>query len=1123
MNQTVEKSMRILAGLILLAAISFFSSSLQAQELRGKITGRVMDPNGAAVAGATVKVTDVARSTTTTFTTNADGLFDALYLLPGTYQVVVEASGFKKSLQDKVQVEINQTRHLDISLDVGTPQETVTVTAEAATLNASDANLGQTIDRKRVDEWPSIHGDPYTLIGLSPGVTYTGSSRLDRPFEPTHITGYAMNGARGIRSDLLIDGAPSTATANANEVIASYVPPTDITQEFKVQTTTYDAQFGNTEGGVTSIAIKSGTNQLHGTAYYWIEPGGWAANDFFGNSRGQGRPFTFSNRPGFSVSGPVLIPKLYNGKNKTFFLFSYEGIRDSRPRFDANNVWVPTAALASGDFSAYTSKVKIYDPLTGTYNTTTGAVTNRTAFTNNIIPANRINPVAKAVLPFLGSPKVAAATGFLVNGNIFDSTLAERTRKYDNFTIKIDQNFTDKDRFFWRYSWYNRDSSYNNYTGTDYIGDRFGFISKQTALDGVHTFNANTVLNLRYGYNRFIRLTDAPEGQAGFDLTALGFPASYNSLIPENIRRFPRFDFSCSSSCTGTPLGNGHTNENRLVDSHFVTAILNRIQGKHSLKFGGEMRIYREDDNFRSNNQTGQFSFDNTYTRIGSASAADVEGLGAFAAFLLGYPTTTQLVRAADYSEYSKTYGFFANDDIRLSKRLTFGLGLRWEFETPLTERQNKSVSGFDLAYTQPLEATARANYAALSDTILKTTLGLTDITAKGGLLFANKDTGRGLYNTPKNGLLPRASVAYQWNAKTVFRGGFGLYQGFLGERRGDVIQSGYSQTTTVPVTTGPNGGPLPVLLSTAFSNISIIEPTGNSLCRQTAVGQSISFFNQSPKVSKQARFSFGVQRQLWGGWVLDAEYVGDRGYNIEITQNINALPNKYLNTDRSRTAAMQTNNLNLGGSYKNPFSAKPNGRQCVSGALFPNAGGTTTRRQLLLPFPEFGTINTTNNDGKSWYNSAQFTLSKRFSKGYDLQFSYTRSKWLEAVEYLNPADPKPNRAIAAQDAPKRFSMSGFYEFPVGNGKQLVSPAGRFADAIVGGWQIEGTYTFQSGFPLRFANDAFYLGTKISLPKGQESLSRWFNTDAFVSVLGATAPSCGAFPAGSTNCASPAD
>jgi hypothetical protein len=220
-----------------------------------------------------------------------------------------------------------------------------------------------------VDELPSVHGDPYALIALTPEATYTGQTRLDRPFEPTHIVGYAMAGTRGNRSDLLIDGAPSTATANGNEVIASYVPPTDITQEFKVQTATYDAQFGNTEGGVTSIAIKSGTNNLHGTAYIWTEPGGMAANDFFGNARGQARPFTYSNRPGFSVNGPVYLPRIYDGRNKTFFLFSYEGIRDSRPRFDATNIWVPTDALKNGDFSAYRSNINIYDPLTALFQT----------------------------------------------------------------------------------------------------------------------------------------------------------------------------------------------------------------------------------------------------------------------------------------------------------------------------------------------------------------------------------------------------------------------------------------------------------------------------------------------------------------------------------------------------------------------------------------------------------------------------------------------------------------------------------------------------------------------------------------------------------------------------------
>jgi Carboxypeptidase regulatory-like domain len=1098
-----SKSASAFCAIAFVLTILFLPMSLHGQELRGKITGRVLDQNGGGVPGASVKVTDVARNTTVNLTTNSEGLFDAPYLQPGNYQVLVEASGFKRSLQDKVVVVINETRSLDITLDVGLPQETVTVTAEAANLNNADGNLGLTVDRKRVDELPSVHGDPYALINLTPGVAYTGSSRLDRPFEPTHIANYAMAGARGIRSDLLIDGAPSTATANANEVIASYVPTTDTTQEFKVQTATYDAQFGNTEGGVTSIVTKGGTNQFHGTAYYWIEPGGMAANDYFGNANRQGRPFTYSNRPGFSVGGPIWIPKVYNGKEKSFFFFSYESIDDSRPRFDANNVWVPSAALKNGDFSAYINNVKIYDPLTGTF--AGGAVTNRTAFTNNIIPANRINPVAKAVLTYLGSPKQASPSGLLIN-NIRDSTLAEVLNPpYRNYTIRLDHSVTANDKMFGRYSWYNRQSSYNNYTNSIYVGDRFRFFSKQAVVDEVHTFNATTVLNLRYGFNRFIRASDAPEGQYGLDLTTLGFPASYNNAIGEGVRRFPRFDFTCQG-CTGTPLSNAHTNEFRPVSSHFVTAVVNRSQGIHSFRFGAEMRIYREDDSFKSNQQSGQFVFDNTYTRIGSATSNDVEGLQAFAAFLLGYPSTMTIVRASDYSEYSKTWGFFAQDDLRLSRKLTLNLGLRWEFESALKERQNKSISGFDLAYTQPFEAQAQTNFALIpANDILRTTYGLNSISTKGGLLFAGKDTGSALYHTPKSGFLPRAGFAYQWDDKTVIRGGFGLYQGFLGERRGDVIQPGYTQTTTQTLTTGPNGASLPFLISNPFPS-GITEPSGNALGKQTALGQTISFFNQNPKVAKQLRWSIGVQRELPGGWVVEAVYVGDRGYDIEMARNINALPNQYLNTDNNRTTAQTTNNSNLNATVRNPFCTTTSGSTCASGALFTGAGGTISRRQLLLPFPHFGTITTTNNDGSTIYHSGQFSVTKRFSKGYGLQTSYTWSKWLQATEYLNAGDAKPTKMISDQDVPNRFSMSGFYELPFGKRQPFASHANRWVDAIVGGWQIEGTYTYQSGFPIAFGSynagngtttgDLFYAGGQIAVD--HQTVARWFNPAAFV-------------------------
>ena len=288
----IVRARRIFAIIIYVALLALPAISPRAQETRGTIRGKALDTNGAVVPGASVKVTDVARGTTATLTSNDDGLFQAPYLLPGTYQVIIEATGFKRHVQDSVLLQINETRDIDVILEVGGTQETVTVTAETLALNKSDASLGQTVDNKRVEELPLVHGDPYVLMGLSPGVAHTGSQRLDRPFEPTHIVGYAIDGTRGNRSDLTIDGAPSTATADGNQVIATYVPPTDIIQEFKVQTATFDAQFGNTEGGVTSISIKSGTNALHGSAYYWAEPGTWAANDAFGKARGQARPDT---------------------------------------------------------------------------------------------------------------------------------------------------------------------------------------------------------------------------------------------------------------------------------------------------------------------------------------------------------------------------------------------------------------------------------------------------------------------------------------------------------------------------------------------------------------------------------------------------------------------------------------------------------------------------------------------------------------------------------------------------------------------------------------------------------------------------------------------------------------
>ncbi|MBN2370968.1 MAG: TonB-dependent receptor [Vicinamibacteria bacterium] len=1057
------------------AVLMSIAQIVAAQEARGRITGRVLDPSKSAVPAASVKVTDVARGTTVSLTTNDQGLFQANYLLIGTYQVVVEIAGFKKHVTSEVVIGLNETRDLTIELEVGGVEETINVTSESLT-NTSDANMGLSVDTRRLAELPLIHGDPYKITGLAPGLAHSGAQRLDRPYEPTHIIGYAMAGARSNRNDLLIDGISSTSTANANEIIASYVPISDLVQEFKVQTATFDAQFGNTEGGVTSIGIKTGTNKLHGSAYYWTQPTGWGANDAFGKARGQERVEFSSERPGFTLTGPVV-------KDKTFFTIGWERIDDKRPRFDATTAWVPTEALRNGDFSAFSDKITIYDPLTRRETEPGSGQYTSDPFPGNVIPADRINPVAKGILSYIALPKSSGLVG-----NVYDSTLKEQAL-YNNATFRIDQHFSARNRMFVRGSHYKRDSTYNDYYGNDVTTSNFQFISYQAVIDDVHMISPTTVLNVRYGYNRFERNNgQMPDYGSDFDLTSLGFPAEYHNIVPPADRRFPRLDMP------GTMVDIAFGADFRPTTTHTFAAVLNKSLARHAVKAGVEMRIYREDSRPTGNATSGFYTFNNTYTRQRSSGSTDedYEGLQGYASFLLGLPATSRIDRLVDYSEFSKTWGFFIHDDWRVNNKLTLNLGLRYEVETPLTERQNKSVSGFDYEYVQPIQAAAQAKYATLNDPSLKA--AVPQLNVKGGLMYAGVDTGKTLYNAPKDSILPRFGFAYQVDRKTIIRGGVGLFAGFLGQRRGDVITTGYSQTTNAGTTTNANGAPIAEDIRTALLNTTILEPKGNSNGRQSNLGQTISFFNQDPQVSKNLRFQISIQRELANGLLVEAAYVGNRGYDIEITRNINALPIQYLNTDNSRTDAMNANNTWLTATVTNPLAG------LLPGSTYNNA--TIARDRLLRPYPAYGNINTTNNDGKSWYDSAQLSVRKRFSKGNTVGIAYTYSKFEEATIYLNDADPDPCRQPSDLDVTHRVAVSAIVELPFGKGRKILSNASGIANAIVGGWQVQGVYTYQTGFPVRFANDAFWDGSSIAID--DPTPAKWFNTDAFTSRLNDT-------------------
>ncbi len=1064
---------RLLCAFALLAAAGLGPAA--AQEARGVITGTVVDASEGALPGATVTVTNVAMGTDVVVATNDAGVFNAPYLLPGTYRVTVDMPGFKRHVREGLELRVADRLQLALALEIGDASEEITVAADTPLLATTNASLGQVVDTRRIAELPTPHGDPFALMGLAGGVSFRGSPRLDRPFEPTHIVGYAMAGTRSNRSDITIDGVPSTSTANAGEVIASFVPPQDLVAEFKVQTATFDAASGNTEGGVTNLSLKAGTNDLRGTAYFVKIPEKLFANDFFANANDIPLPEFAYNRWGGTAGGPVVLPGLYDGRGRTFFMYGHEGIDEARPRNNGVPT-VPTERMRAGDFSellALGPQYQIYNPFTR--RAIGGGRYEADPFPGNVIPPELINPVARRILDYVALPRTA---GNPDGTNNFQRPDLKESTAYASHTIRVDHVLSQAQRLFGRVSWYDRDSDYNNYFDNLATGDHFAFYSRQAALDHVITLNDSTVLNVRYGYDRFIRSTNANPESHGFDLTSLGFPAWYNDAIPADIRRFPRIGIT---GYQGTAVGG----EFRRTQTHAVNATLNRTAGAHALRTGVEMRRYGEDNHFYGNNLTGQFDFTANWTRGPFDNSPTAPGsIGqSFAAFLLGLPSGGLVGRAAAYDEHSTTWGFYVQDDWRVTPQLTVNLGVRYEVERALTEAQNRSVSGFDFGAVQPIEAAARTRYAA--SPTAEVPVDAFDV--RGGLQFAGVDgQPSALYRTPRNNVMPRVGFAYQVTPRMVVRGGYGMYYGFLGQRRGDVIQSGFSANTNLVPTL--DNVTFIETLSNPFVN-GIQEPLGASQGIETFLGQSVTFFNQNPKSPRMQRWQIGVQRELPGGWVVEAAYVGNRGSQIETARNLNATPLEYLSTSPTRDQA--TINY-LSANVPNPFFGL-----MPTTAIAALRGSVIARERLLRPYPHFDAVNTTTNEGRSWYHALQLDLQRRFSRGFTFGVNYTLSRYEQATEFLNAADPEPTRVISDQDTPHRLSMSGIVELPFGEGRRFGSDVPRAVSVLISGWQVSGIYSLQSGSPIGFGNVLFTGNLDdIALPAGQQTVDRWFNTDA---------------------------
>jgi hypothetical protein len=1052
---------------------------LLAQESRATLIGRVTDASGAVVAGAAVRVTNTATNVSAAAVTNDAGNYEAPYLLPGTYRVTVELAGFKKSVRDSIELRVSDRMTLDFSLEVGDVTDAITVTGETPLLESATASIGIVMDERRVAELPVVGGNAFYLARLSPGVLSSGGRSAGNPMDAGAATGVIVNGTRGGSSEVTVDGAPNMTNRNA-----VFSPPQDLVQEFKIHTATYDASIGHAAGALTNVSMKSGTNAMHGTAYLFDSrwrgvP--WFTNRFLGDprnvltpeERAAQIPSWLHRRFGGTMSGPVRLPKLYDGRNRTFWTFGFENLDISRNL--AFTGTVPTAAQKRGDFSELLrqgSRYQIYDPFTTV--PAPNARFQRQPLAGNIVPASLISPIAQKILSYYPEPnQPGTADG---RNNFF------RTRNIyrENYTLtsRVDHNFSEANRFFVRWNKNQHDNRTDTLPGITNIDllDRTGW---GLVLDDVHVFNPGLLLNLRYGLTYQSDLTR--RGSQGFDLLSLGLPQRLvddinSKLNPEGIA-FP--NITIDGAYTALGINGGNT-----TATYYQTTggALTHIRGSHSTKYGAEIRVMRE-TGYNFANVAPQLVFNGVYTRgpLDNAAGAPIgQGL---ASLLFGIPSGGTINNNASRAEQSTYTSFFIQDDWRLTSRLTLNLGLRWEYEGPITERFDRSVRSFDFDAASPIAARALANYAASPIPEVPAS----QFRTLGGLTFAGAGgEPRGLWRGDRNNFAPRIGLAYQVTPKTVVRAGYGIFYDVVGVDRSGVNQGGFNQPTSL-IPTLDNGQTFIATLSNPFPN-GIDSALGASGGLGTFLGRGISFFHRDQLNPYMQRWSFSVQRELPGRMVADVSYVGNRGTHLPVNHELNAIPAQHLSTLPTRDQPVIDF---LSAQVANPFFGMP---EFAGTGL---SGQRVSRSQLLRPYPHFTSVTVDLPVGISWYHSMQVAVEKRLTSGLTFQSSWTYSKFMERIELVNESDPRPAELISPQDYTHRFVLSGIYELPIGRGKPLFSGMRGVAQAAFGGWQLQGWYEGQSGDVLGFGNAIFTGDLKsIPLPVDERRAERWFNVDA---------------------------
>ena len=1025
---------------LLIGCLLLLSQGALAQEFRATISGTITDPSGAVVPAAQVQVQETGTGTISRTTSNGAGEYVVPFLLPGDYSITVKAAGFQALKRSGIVLQAQEHPIINLQLTVGSASQTVTVTTQAPLLNQDNASIGDVISTSSVADLPLNGRAPAMLAELSVGVMTEAAPEQSHPFDNNNMNSFSIGGTPLQASEVLLDGSPDETMLGA----LAFSPTQDSVQEVSVQPFATDASFGHTIGGVISQITKSGTNSLHGTAYEFGQISGIDANTYFNKRTGAQTPVFHFNQFGLSVGGPVWIPKVINGKNKLFFFFAWEGLKDKTPATATTTI--PTAAEEAGDFSALLAlstaspnPYQIYEPMTGTYSG--GATSNRTPVPNNCLgpaataysssdcPTNAgltINPIASSYLAlFPKTPNNTANQGADGLDNYLSN--APSVDDYNEEFGRMDYNLSSSDHMFFDYrhnyrSQIKQDYFGNNTNGSTLIRQNWG-----STFDNVYTLNPTTVLDLRLNWTFFYEAHDSPA--SAYSPTKLGFPSSLESASP--YVEMPVIKFNSSSyqdfNNTASPSYDPTT-------SYQVFGDVVKLLGKHTLKIGFDGRQYRmrirNFDNGAS--PSGSFTFGNSWVTQGTGKANQTFG-GDLASFLLGLANTGgdgfDLQAEGDYRAYY--FGGFAQDDWRVNPRLVLNLGVRYDVDTPFGEKFGRTVSGFNPSATSTASGAAYnpADFVTLTKYGNVTyALNQAGFNAAGGLTFPSSSWGAPYKIQNSLGFLsPRIGFSYNppWlKDRMVVRGGFGIFvepqtlsnlnaAGTVSSNA-QSFQSGFSASTTYTSSvdsyyndcangsaggaTCSDTGDSAFVLNNPFPG-GIVQPAGSSAGASTFLGESISFFAPVQHDAYSERWNLGVQHTITPNTLVEALYVGNHAVHLTVgTQNINAIQKQYMTTnpywDYTLGAAAGT-------AVANPFSGLLPLNKTFNSA-------TEELAYLLVPYPQFGNSAITEYNetiGQSWFSSGMLHVEQRAKHGLTLTANYNFSKLIEQDTRLNDED----------------------------------------------------------------------------------------------------------------------